>query len=324
MAPNSTFGFHITTWDSRCDSTDQLLPVLTDYYGEDCTAEWCGYKFGNSFNPTVASLAIHEGETVGIAAAGLRQFIHNGSALTGTISLATFVKPEHRGKGVYPLLLEALESLATGLGASFLSALPNTMSQASFAKAGYTKIADSNESIFPSSIKLPFRAVKSVASVSTFQSNNSGEYISDESLEVFKGANDGSPYIQSSLSLEFLSHRLSASRGNSYSIVNGSRASAILMHGTRGEVHEARILATSPRNPDPNALFGLYCVVRDNYLPDLITTRFTSPVAHRLSFANAAITRRAAPPLYVRKTRAASLSFSPSLIRFTGIDTHTW
>lgn len=321
---SESLNYSIIPWDSTSHSVSLLAPILAEYYGPSCTLKWCKYKFADPENPTIAALAIANGKTVGIAAAGIREFQQNSISLRGTVSIATFVSPPHRGRGLYPKLLQDLETTAASKGVSFLFALPNQLSRPAFAKAGYLRSGTSLESVTPLSARLPLRAIRSGSKAKTFTSDPTRSQIDPHQLRMLSDANPADGLIRSALSEGFLVHRLAPNRGHSYSIATFGSSIAILMHGKRGAIRECRVLATSNRHLDAAQFQLLRSAVRTSHGADLLTVRSSGPEHPKLSITGASIVRRAEPPVFIKSTELASEDFDPARVRLTGIDTHTW
>ena len=312
-------------WISSSDSIDLIIPTLREYWGPDLDTGWCRYKYASGVGTTIAILISEREHPVGIAAASLQEFDANGACLIGTISVTTFVNPSHRGRGLYPRLLSELQVLAEAQGASFQVALPNAISQRSFAKAGYMLAGESIEQITITNPRAVDRFLRSIRSVTEFKDLSvSPDPPSADEFSTFLESNVDTPFIQSKLTDEYLAFRLDSRRGRRYSIDRFGDVSAILMHGRRGKLNEVRILSTSPRILSHEESNRLAFYIYGKYAADLVTERSTSFNPPRYSIDGLTITRRARPPLYVLPTAIAPDNFNPRALRLTGIDTHTW
>lgn len=321
---NKSSSYKFVDWDSRDDPLRDIVPILGEYYGPTSTSAWCRYRFASPYDHTIACLVYMQGTVIGIAAARIQEFTSSGTTIVGTVSIATYVSPEHRGKGLYPKLLDRLEIIATELGAAFQVALPNELSASSFSKAGYLRVGDSRERITPTSLMFLTKGIMTRGQGTAFSPDPASPEPLLKSTTLFASANNGLPYVYSKLSSEFLIHRLSPERERSYTTDFFDENGVILMHGRRGRLRECKILATSKRSLRPPEARALRRDIIRKYGPDLITERFTSHEPPVLTVNSYSATRRANPPLFVNTTPKAPPNFDPRAIRLTGIDTHTW
>jgi len=226
------------------DSIASFIEIANKSY---CTntkpVEWFEYKFMSApdGNPIIA--IAHEGsKIIGSFVFSNYSFAINNKIIKSAIQYATFVDPEHRGKGIALKLLQMCETEARNQGYSLFINFPNKISLPVFIKNNWTnasiiryylKFFSYRKIVYFMDIRKPFCPLKSTM--------NNNTYDSKEIENVLQLTDYNNNYMQSYYTYSFFYWRTNDLLSK-HSTLLKKDCLIVYRVGLRGKLKEIQIL----------------------------------------------------------------------------------
>lgn len=325
VAEHAAGSVEIRIWKSSTDSFEDVLYLMNKSHNFEITQDWLITKLGWGKGGLGALAYVNE-QPVGLALLGSAPYRELGKPVDLMWSLDNFIVEEYRGRGIYHLLLKHLSQAADKDGIQLILTFPNLQSRPGFERAGWSTLHPMWAHVRPA---LSGGIPRNIKRFSAFVKSRKSGFQVEKTLGLTEKDIDcisnrvkiDESRLEFDPSYPAIEWRFHAKRAPGYRAVHLADCSGVFKVGLRGNLREAQLLATFPRQLNPKQLRNLFSSIRSTCDADLVTMlcneRFTLNKAFRTGIWPI---RTVTTPL-LRYGSGKHLRMKPTL---SGIDLHLW